>query len=129
MKDIQHIIGGKMTKLKKTKKEWQCELSPKEFQVTREGGTESPYTNKFYKHTERGIYKCVCCDVDLFISNDKYHSGSGWPSYNQPINNSVLNEVEDVSLGMVRSEVKCTNCDAHLGHVFPDNSQKTGKRY
>ena len=129
MKDIQHIIGGEMTKLKKTKEEWRCQLSPDEFQVTREGGTESPYTNKFYKHTEHGIYKCLCCNVDLFISNDKYHSGSGWPSYNQPINNFVLNEVEDISLGMVRTEVKCTNCDAHLGHVFPDNSHKTGKRY
>ena len=118
-----------MTKVNKTNKEWKEQLTPLEYYVTREGGTESPYNNKYYTHSEAGIYHCICCDLELFTSKYKYDSGFGWPSYNQPINEAVLNEIEDLSLGMVRTEVKCANCDAHLGHVFPDESQKTGKRY
>jgi len=118
-----------MTNKKKTNKEWQCQLTSQEYHITREGGTETPFTNKYYHHYDKGVYQCVCCNLDLFISNNKFHSGSGWPSYNQPINDSVVKEVNDISLGMMRTEVKCSNCDAHLGHVFPDNSQHSGKRY
>ena len=118
-----------MTKIKKTNEEWKCELSPQEFHITREGGTEAPFTNQFYDHCEIGVYHCVCCGHELFISDNKYSSGTGWPSYNQPINDNVLTEVEDLSLGTVRTEVKCSHCDAHLGHVFTEESQKTGKRY
>ena len=115
--------------MKMTNTDWKKQLTPLEYHVTREGGTESPYNNKYYLHTESGIYHCICCDSELFISNNKYDSGSGWPSYNQPVNDSALNEIEDLSLDMIRTEVKCAKCDAHLGHVFPDESQKTGKRY
>ena len=124
-----HIIGGNMKKNNKTNEQWKCELSPQEFHITREGGTEAPFTNKFVNHFENGTYQCVCCRVDLFISNHKYNSKTGWPSYNQPINENVLTEIEDKSLGIIRTEIKCSNCDAHLGHVFPDESQKTGRRY
>ncbi len=118
-----------MKKCNKTNDQWKCELSPQEFHITREGGTESPFSNKFVNHFENGTYQCVCCGIDLFISNHKYNSKTGWPSYNQPINENVLTEIEDMSSGVIQTEIKCSNCDAHLGHVFPDESQKTGRRY
>ena len=118
-----------MKKNNKTHKEWKCELSPQEFHITREGGTEAPFSNKYVNHYETGSYQCVCCGTDLFISEHKFNSKTGWPSYNQPVNEKVLNEKDDISNNMIRTEVKCKNCDAHLGHVFLDKSQKTGKRY
>ncbi len=112
------VIGGEMTDKKLTKLQ---------IEVTKNCGTEPPFNNEYWDNKEEGLYVDIHSGVPLFCSAHKYDSGSGWPSYNQPIN--VLNEIEDLSLGMVRTEVKCANCDAHLGHVFPDESQKTGKRY
>ena len=115
--------------MNKTNDEWKSDLSPQEFYVTREGGTEAPFSNKYVNHFENGTYQCVCCGYDLFISQHKYDSKTGWPSYNQPIHKKALKEIDDFSKNMIRTEIKCKNCDAHLGHVFPDESQKTGKRY
>ena len=108
---------------------WQDSLSPEEYRVTRCGGTEAPFTGRYWDTKTPGSYHCVCCDVALFRSTTKYASGSGWPSFWQPIAEGVVAEHRDVSHGMLRVEVVCAACDGHLGHVFPDGPPPTGLRY
>lgn len=114
---------------KRTDEEWQRCLSPDQFAVTRCGGTEPPFTGKYYDHHEPGVYKCACCGQPLFSSQAKYDSGSGWPSFIQPANDENVRELSDRSHGMRRIEARCSRCDAHLGHVFDDGPQPTGLRY
>jgi len=116
-------------KIVKAPEQWQSELSPEQYAVCRCSATEAPFSGKFYDHHDVGIYTCACCGNPLFSSKAKYDSGSGWPSYFQPITPSAITEQEDQSHGMRRIEVKCARCDAHLGHVFPDGPKPTGLRY
>ena len=115
-------------KVIKTKQEWQKQLTPEEFNVCREQGTEAPFSGKFYDNREVGIYNCICCGEPLFQSVTKFDSGTGWPSYYESIKGSIV-ELEDSTYGMRRIEVKCSTCDAHLGHLFPDGPEPTGLRY
>ena len=104
-------------------------LSAEAFKVTQEGSTEAAFTGKYYQNKDSGIYHCVCCNEPLFSSDEKYDSGSGWPSYWQPVTEDAVIEITDSSHGMTRVEIRCAKCDAHLGHVFPDGPQPTGLRY
>ena len=113
----------------KTDNDWKEQLSDDEYHVTRQCGTEPPFSGKYYQHKDSGGYHCICCNELLFASDHKYDSGSGWPSYWQPANNKALKEIRDSSHGMARTEVRCANCEAHLGHVFPDDPDPTGLRY
>lgn len=116
-------------KIQKTDAEWQKELTPEQYQVCRCHGTEAPHTGKYAHTKDPGTYVCACCGQPLFDSDTKYDSGSGWPSYYQPIDASKVTEKTDNSHGMARTEVLCSKCDAHLGHVFPDGPKPTGLRY
>jgi len=118
-----------MEKVKKTDAEWRSELSDEQYHVTREKGTERAFTGKYYKTKDSGTYTCVCCGQELFNSDSKYESGSGWPSFYQPIARESVATNEDNEYGMRRTEVVCSRCDAHLGHVFPDGPRPTGLRY
>ncbi|NEQ73305.1 MAG: peptide-methionine (R)-S-oxide reductase MsrB [Okeania sp. SIO2C9] len=118
-----------VNKVQKSEKEWKEQLTPEQFNVTRKKGTERPFTGEYHNNKEKGIYKCVCCGADLFSSEEKYDSGTGWPSYWAPINEDNIKEEADWSLFMRRTEILCSNCDAHLGHVFPDGPPPTGLRY
>lgn len=111
------------------KSEWKKTLTPEQYQVARCGGTERPGSGAFLKHKEKGIYTCVCCGYQLFASETKYDSGSGWPSFWKPVAQGAVEEKRDVSLGMARTEVLCPRCGAHLGHVFADGPEPTGLRY
>jgi peptide-methionine (R)-S-oxide reductase len=104
-------------------------LSADCYYVTQQKGTEAPFTGKYYKHAESGVYHCVCCDAPLFTSTAKYESGSGWPSFWQPVNAQAVSTHADTTLGMVRTEITCSQCGAHLGHVFEDGPEPTGQRY
>jgi len=116
-------------KVVKPESEWRRELSPDEYRVTREKGTERAFTGRYWDHHEDGVYRCVCCGDDLFDSQTKFESGSGWPSFYAPADpHRVATEADD-SHFMQRTEVKCRRCGAHLGHVFPDGPQPTGQRY
>lgn len=108
---------------------WQEKLSPEQFYVCRGKGTERAFTGKYWDHKADGVYRCVCCGADLFDSQTKYDSGSGWPSFWQPLIAENVAEHTDTSHGMVRIEVTCKQCDSHLGHVFPDGPAPTGLRY
>lgn len=110
-------------------KKWKGKLTDEEYRVTRQCGTEPPFSGKYYNHDENGVYRCVCCDAKLFSSSTKYDSGSGWPSFYDAIDKSAIKELEDSSFGMKRIEIKCAKCDSHLGHVFPDGPNPTGLRY
>ncbi len=112
----------------KTDKNWREKLSAEEYRVCREKGTERAFTGKYYDCKDEGIYHCTCCGASLFNSDTKYDSGSGWPSFWEPMPDAVTTE-SDNSLGMRRTEVLCQQCDAHLGHVFEDGPQPTGLRY
>lgn len=114
---------------KKTDQEYQEMLTDIQYRVTRKAATEPPFTGKYWDHWGDGRYDCVCCGTPLFQSNTKFDAGCGWPSYNAPDNTSAITEVRDFTHGMVRTEVRCTHCDAHLGHVFDDGPQPTGLRY
>ena len=116
-------------KIRKSDEEWRAQLSREQFDVTRRKGTERPFTGKYHDSKAPGTYHCICCGEPLFGSEHKYDSGSGWPSYWQPLDPAAVEEEEDRSLFMVRTEVHCARCDAHLGHVFPDGPQPTGQRY
>ena len=116
-------------KIEKTEEEWKKELTPEQYQVCRNKGTEPPFTGQYYDAKQPGIYKCVACGNQLFDSNTKYESGTGWPSFYQPIAQENVETEEDHAHGMRRTEVMCGNCGAHLGHVFPDGPRPTGLRY
>jgi peptide-methionine (R)-S-oxide reductase len=113
----------------KTEEEWRQVLTPVEFQILRERGTEYAFTGEFYDHKEKGTYVCAGCGNELFTSDSKYDSGCGWPSFYEPLNEEKIGEFEDKSLGMVRTEIVCNKCGGHLGHVFPDGPKPTGLRY
>jgi len=116
-------------KINKTYEEWKKVLTPEQFAVCREKATERPFTGEYYKMKEAGVYKCVACGNELFDSATKYESGSGWPSFYQPISDEHVETEEDRSYGMRRTEVTCSKCGAHLGHVFEDGPDPTGLRY
>ena len=113
----------------KTDSEWRQELSPLSYEVTRLSGTERPFTGATWNNHEHGIYRCICCDNALFSSETKFESGTGWPSFWQPIAKENVIQNDDDTLGMMRTEVKCRQCEAHLGHVFDDGPKPTGLRY
>lgn len=115
--------------MKKTDEEWRSFLSPEQYHVTREGGTEQAFTGEYDNYKESGVYLCSCCKNELFSSEEKYSSGSGWPSFWQPLIKENIEEKSDSSLGMQRVEVTCNNCGAHLGHLFEDGPDPTGLRY
>ncbi|TCT20660.1 peptide-methionine (R)-S-oxide reductase MsrB [Thiobaca trueperi] len=117
------------SKIDKTDAEWQAELTPEQYRVCRQKGTEPAFTGQYYAFKEQGVYRCGCCGEPLFRSDEKYDSGSGWPSFWQPIAPDALATHEDASHGMQRTEVVCRACGAHLGHVFPDGPRPTGLRY
>ena len=104
-------------------------LTPEQYEVTQRSGTEGAFTGEYWDCHDEGVYRCVVCDAPLFTSDTKYESGSGWPSFYQPISDDEVATASDVSHGMVRTEAQCANCGAHLGHVFPDGPQPTGQRY
>lgn len=118
-----------MDKVIKTEAEWQAQLSPEAFYVTRQKGTERAFTGQYWNTTQAGTYRCVCCGTALFRSDTKFDAGCGWPSYFEPIDSNFIREEQDTSHGMIRTEVMCAVCDAHLGHVFPDGPPPTGLRY
>lgn len=115
-------------KVMKSEKEWKSQLSEEEYYVTRQKGTERAFTGALYDHHENGVYTCTCCNAPLFQSETKFDSGSGWPSFFKPVEERVK-EISDSSHGMIRTEVVCEKCDAHLGHVFNDGPKPTGLRY
>ncbi|HXU16321.1 MAG TPA: peptide-methionine (R)-S-oxide reductase MsrB [Terriglobales bacterium] len=118
-----------MDKINKSDEQWQKDLTPEQFYVTRKAGTEPAFTGKYYKTKDPGTYTCACCGQQLFSSETKYESGSGWPSFYKPVSEDAVEEHSDTTYGMRRVEVRCSKCDAHLGHVFPDGPRPTGLRY
>jgi peptide-methionine (R)-S-oxide reductase len=109
--------------------EFRKKLTDEQYEIARKGGTERAFTGAYYDEKRPGVYRCICCDTELFSSDHKYDSGSGWPSYYQALDSSHIKEIEDTSYGMRRIEVRCSQCDAHLGHLFPDGPHPTGMRY
>lgn len=116
-------------KVSKSEEQWRESLTDEQFHICRQKGTERAFTGVYNKHYEPGLYRCICCGAPLFESAHKYDSGSGWPSFWQPNDPNMVAEHRDVSFGMVRTEVTCAQCEAHLGHVFPDGPEPTGLRY
>jgi peptide-methionine (R)-S-oxide reductase len=118
-----------MEKLLKTEEEWRAELSPEQYAVLRQAGTERPWTGKYVSEKADGTYNCAACGLELFDASTKYESNSGWPSFTDPKNRENVELVQDFSHGMIRTEVKCARCGSHLGHVFDDGPGPTGERF
>ncbi len=118
-----------MSDSKRSEQEWREVLTPKQYRVCREKGTEAPFSGEYLDHKAIGVYHCTCCRSPLFVSDAKFESGCGWPSFWAPVSKQAIEYREDLSLGMERTEILCANCDAHLGHVFPDGPQPTGLRF
>lgn len=118
-----------MAKINKSDEQWKQQLTEEQYRIARKGGTEPAFTGALYNNKDTGVYHCICCGEPLFTSQEKYDSGSGWPSYWKPVSDSCIAEYRDTSHGMVRVEVRCASCDAHLGHVFEDGPAPTGLRY
>lgn len=116
-------------KIMKTTEEWKKTLTPEQFDVCINKGTEPPFTGKYYKSKDKGMYKCSCCGEPLFKSDTKYDSGSGWPSFWEPLSDEKIEYISDTTYGMIRTEVNCKKCGAHLGHVFDDGPEPTNLRY
>jgi len=116
-------------KITKSQAEWKQQLTDEQYHVTREAGTERAFTGKYWDNHETGMYHCVCCNAPLFDSQTKFESGTGWPSFFKPVENGGVVEHRDTKFGMVRTEVRCAKCDAHLGHKFEDGPKPTGMRY
>lgn len=116
-------------RVEKSEEQWKALLTPEQYRITRRKGTEAPHTGALCSIYEPGVYACVCCDTPLFDSTIKFESGTGWPSFTQPIRENAIKYEKDVSFGMIRVEVMCNTCDAHQGHVFPDGPEPSGLRY
>jgi peptide-methionine (R)-S-oxide reductase len=122
-------MAEKAEKVVKTEQEWRKQLTPEQYHVTREAGTERAFTGKYWKTKDAGTYHCVCCGEPLFSSETKFESGTGWPSFWQPVKRESVEELTDRNYGMTRVEARCSSCGAHLGHVFEDGPAPTGLRY
>jgi peptide-methionine (R)-S-oxide reductase len=130
--DVYIIEEGKVLnveKIVKTEAEWRAQLTPEQYRITRKKGTEPACSGAFDRYKEKGLFRCICCDLALFTSDTKFDSGTGWPSFFQPVAKENIAEKDDYSFMMHRIEVLCARCDAHLGHVFPDGPRPTGLRY
>lgn len=129
---IKHANNGNLTpdrRVEKTEQEWKEILSEEEFRVTRQSGTERAFSSDVCSRFDPGIYACVCCGTPIFDANEKFESGTGWPSFTKPIKDNAIGHHKDESYGMIRVETTCNTCDAHLGHVFPDGPEPTGLRF
>jgi peptide-methionine (R)-S-oxide reductase len=116
-------------KVTKSEANWRAELTPEQYHITRQSGTERPFTGPYWDEKRPGLYRCISCGVPLFRSETKFDSGTGWPSFHSPVEAEAIDEHSDTTLGMRRTEVRCSTCEAHLGHLFPDGPQPTGLRY
>jgi len=125
----EQVLNNMNLKIKRSKDEWRRILTPEEFHVLREKGTERPFTGKFVDHKKEGIYVCAGCGNELFSSDTKFDSGTGWPSFGAPMSNDSVKMEPDTSSGILRTEVLCTRCGGHLGHVFDDGPKPTGRRF
>ncbi len=121
--------ANKPEKVTKSEEEWRNQLTPEQYDVVRNKGTEPAFTGQYHDHKDKGVYRCVACGQPLFRSDTKFESGTGWPSFYAPYHEAHVHTEDDPSLGMRRTEVVCSKCDAHLGHVFPDGPRPTGQRY
>lgn len=122
-------MNGESSMINKSDQYWKQRLTEEEFRICRQQGTEAPYSGKLLNNKKTGLYHCTCCRIALFASDNKYDSGCGWPSFDAPINKDAITYLHDFSHGMQRVEIRCANCNSHLGHVFEDGPQTTGERY